>query len=275
MTDTVQSGFEAAHIFIHKKLTSLTQSFSEIKRRAIAVLRSHDLLQEFLFCLYGSLSFILSSLLLIKFEPIISTKVSEAGLTYYAVPNPHFPWGYKVIYLAIPIFMLPFITYRIPALKKEALRQAVITFLAYLIPSYVSLLNFGLNVSVLVWSLGFGFVVSSPQFVKYFKIDFAFLERKNMSASAKTAKLQIMYDKWTGAMKLLLTVSIAVCVTALIKLVAILPAKVGEEAAEIMTRNMIIVSIWAGIGLTLGPFTQMFKKLKEIEDKFLEVEERT
>lgn len=226
--------------------------------------------------IYGALGFLLSTWITTKYDPEIYRLVVLAGKSWK--PGlPEYAWGFKVLWLSLPLFLFIFeaakISMKLPrSIIGDSLSYGIFIVLVFVSLAAVSLINFGLNGALTIQFAGYGFILGSTEFLRGFQFDFSFAQDKSILREARMEKIKFLHKKWFSAISALVTVAIAICVTAAIKLFETSIEDLGHEAAELLAQILGCVVVYAGVGLTLGPFAEMFKILAKIEDQMDHIE---
>lgn len=226
--------------------------------------------------IYGTIGFLMSTGLTRTLDLQIYNLAAEDHHIWKPAP-PSYPGATKALWLSIPLFLFIFIaprlTRRMPeSIMKNSQSYALLLILSYFLIASISLISFRLNAALAVEFIGYAFIIGSTEYLKGFEFDFSFAHKKSILREARMEKIKFWHKKWFSAISALVTVAIAICVTAAVRLSEIGNEKLGDRAGELLTGMIGSAVIYAGIGLTLGPFAEMFKILARIEDQMDHIE---
>jgi hypothetical protein len=226
--------------------------------------------------LYGACGFLLSTWLTKSFDPRVYDLAAQAGHVWKPVP-PFYFGGQRAYWLAVAIFLFlliaPKLGQKIPtSLNRNSLSYGLLVVFVYFCLTCISLIIFGLSGALMVQFIGYSFIIGSTEFLRGFEFDFSFAGDRSILREARIEKIRLLYRKWFSGISALITVSIAICITAALKLFDIAREDLGKLASEALAQMLGATVIYAGIGLTLGPFAQMFGILEKIENQLEHIE---
>ncbi len=227
---------------------------------------------------YGAIGFLLSVFLTTKYDPVIYDLAPNATKELGVFAR-EYSWDYHVMWLATVLFaavyFAPHLAERLMKRQiKNSLGFGILVFVLYVALSSISLVNFGLNPSLMIEFVGLGSIIGSTEFLRGFYTDFTFASDKGIAQQARMRKIELLHKKWFDAIGAVLTVSVAILITGAVKFTEIWQQQFGTGGAAILTRIVCLEVVYAGIGLALGPFNLMFKILAQIENQLEKIESR-
>ena len=226
--------------------------------------------------LYGAGAFMMTTTLSTYYDPIVYGILGNNASKWKQQP-PFYPWGFKVLWLALPIFLFirfaPQISNAFKTLgPKNSQGFAIFEFLGFAIISFLSFIDFGLNASLAIQFVGYPFIVAATDYLRGFSLDFSFASNTNILREARIEKLKLLHKKWFSGISVLVTVAVAICVTSVLRLYDAWRTDFSVAAAQPMIQSLMIVIVYAGAGLVLGPFAHLLSFLGKIEDQFEKIE---
>jgi hypothetical protein len=226
--------------------------------------------------IYGTCGYVLSVWLSSKYDRLVWNLASRES-PLKQLPPPIFPEVTQTYVLAIVIFLFllfaPKYGQAIPrSINRNSLSYGVFVAIVYFGLTLVSLFCFRINGGLIVQFIGYAFILASTEFLQGFEFDFSFAGNGSILREARIEKVRLLYRRWFSGVSALVTVSIAICITAAVNLFAMARTDAGKLAADKFGEHIAMLVVFAGIGLTLGPFARMFGILEKIENLLESIE---
>ena len=187
----------------------------------------------------------------------------ESGTT------PPYPFGALILFLGIPLFALVhwrgnILNY---LLKRDtSLTRTFYVFLVFNLTIFISLINFGFNLYFIfegfIFSISFGLMDG----ILSYKEDFSFLSTSAHSES-KLSKLQMMHQRWSNALIAIIATIIGLLIAIGVQGIVSTPEPIRGENTILLT----MIEVYLFVGMVLGILWDVFNKMKEIENKSLEI----
>ena len=226
--------------------------------------------------LYGAGAFMITASLATRNDPVIYELLGDKAAMRKGQP-PIYLWGFKVLWLALPIFLFllfaPQIARALRSLKpRNSESFAIFEFLGFSIISALSFLDFGINPSLALQFIGYSFILAATDYLRGFSLNFSFASDPRILREARMEKLKLLHKKWFSGISALVTVAVAICITGVLRLYDVWRQDFGIKASEILLQMLMTVIMYAGAGLVLGPFAHLLNFLGIIEDQFERIE---
>jgi len=226
--------------------------------------------------LYSAGAFILPCLLALVFDPKIYAALGEKA-SLWRDQQPIYPRGHIVLILSVPIGLFIFFAPHFSRLSSrwgfsKSHGFAIFEFAIFFALCAIAFLCFGLNAVLAIEFMSFGFIICATDYLRGFSLGLDFASNDHIAREARIEKLRLVHRKWFAGISALVTVAVAVCITAALKLYDIWRLDFGIAAAELMIRTFMILILYAAAGLVLGPFAHLLNILGIIEDHFEKIE---